>query len=307
MDSITINQSLPCVNDTKQVLFYISSVIVLIGVFGNSLTIGLIMFEKKFHTPTYVTIACLSCSDMMALTFSYLFRFVSPFNMVHSFVISGVAISCLHVSTCHVIMFAILRYLIVAHPLWSRKHVGIKAVLITSLCLWIYGVTYGIIHIRIFKKSNSKAVIVAIDRIFEIVVPLGLILTFHCLKLRHLKRSETRIISIQAKRMFRVISFIACTYFVTMTPIWTLVILRVTKVFDDDVPDYMCFTFAAAIVIYLLNFVIDPFIYFVFSPTFRKQIIRYSKCSNRYMYNTNTSHQSAYTSVSQLQHYSSGD
>lgn len=303
MDQVNFNQTISSLYETELILLCVSTVIVVIGVLGNSLTIGLIVCEKKFHTPTYVAIACLSFSDMTALTFSYLFKCVYPFSMVSFVVLSGISISCLHVSTCHVVLFAILRYLIVAHPLWSRRHVRIKAVLITSLFLWMYGVTYGVFHLMVLEKSSSRSVTIAVDRTLEIIVPLAFILVFHCLKIRHLKRSETPLISRQANRMFKVTSVIACAYFVTMTPIWTVVILIALDTFGEEPPGYMSIIFTISVLIYLLNFVIDPFIYFVFTPKFRKQILIRCKCFKRDTSNNDGQH-SAYTSMLQLHHNS---
>lgn len=300
MDQVKFsNLTVWSMRETEITLLCISTIILVIGVLGNCLTIGIIVFEKKFHTPTYVAIACLSFSDMAALTFSFLFKCVHPFTTDSFGVLPTVAIACYHVSTCHVILFAILRYLIVAHPFWSRRRVRVKVILFTSLCLWLYGATYGFIHLVVLEKSSYKSVPIIADRILEIVVPLVLILVFHCLKIRHLKQSKSSVISNQAKRMFKVTSVIACTYFVTMTPLWTVVILIFTNVFGEETPGYMTYVFAVSVLIFLLNFVADPFIYFVFTPTFRKHILKYFKCLKSKTYNTD--YYSAYTSVSNLQ------
>lgn len=281
---------LKSVHETGDILFYISTVIFVVGILGNTLTIGLVLYEKKFHTPTFTAIACLSISDLIALILSYMAKCIFPFSKYPVITLSRVALSCLHVSTCHVIMFAILRYLIIAYPLWSRRHLRVKVVLITSLLLWMYGATYGVIHkVMVENTYSGKIIVFIVDRFLEIVVPLVLILIFHCLKIRHIKRCDSQVISIQSKRMFKMTSVIACAYFVTMMPIWIVCVLIGTNTFRGQLPSNMYAVFVASVLIHLLNFVIDPFIYFIFTPIFRKQIMKYCKCSDGKTYDSHLS------------------
>lgn len=284
--TLYFNITSPATVEEQICILFLLSVVLTTGIIGNTLTIYFVITGKEFHTPTYITICCLSFADLMALSFNYTCILVYPVRvseiMPHKtfmfiyLIVSALAVSSLHVVTCHVIMFAVVRYLILVYPFWSRRYVTIKAIFITSICLWIYGAIYATCHIFIFEQpiANSFYVstryFVIIDRIVEIVLPLILVPFFHCMKIRHLRKSPTGILSNQAKRMLKVTSVIACSYFVTMIPMWTMILLITLNTHMEHISVYMI---GLSCIIYLLNFVINPLIYFLFTPIFRTRFI----------------------------------
>jgi uncharacterized YccA/Bax inhibitor family protein len=67
----------PLQDYTTMVIFILGTLLYFSGVIGNLITVLIIVFTKRLHSPTYVTIACLAVSDVMASSSRYiLFWFI---------------------------------------------------------------------------------------------------------------------------------------------------------------------------------------------------------------------------------------
>uniref|UniRef100_A0A8W8LL97 G-protein coupled receptors family 1 profile domain-containing protein n=1 Tax=Magallana gigas TaxID=29159 RepID=A0A8W8LL97_MAGGI len=105
------------------------------GVFGNLAAIGKIIYDPKYHTPTFAVIGQLALADFLSVTCVIFGRMTNILQVWSFFVfIWNVAVFS---SYFHVCLLSGVRYLITVYPLQSRQHLTVTAVCLCSLTIWI--------------------------------------------------------------------------------------------------------------------------------------------------------------------------
>lgn len=123
-------------------------VIFLIGVFGNSMVLYVVLKYRTLQTITNKFIACLSLSDLLLCLFAIPF---TPMNALHTTWVFG-SIMCklvpmvlalsVFVSTLTSVVIAIDRYIVIVHPHFPRMtH---KTQLIMIIGIWIISISSSV-------------------------------------------------------------------------------------------------------------------------------------------------------------------
>ncbi|XP_048742141.1 type-1 angiotensin II receptor A-like [Ostrea edulis] len=251
-----------------------------IGLIGNAITVVKILFDKKFHKPTYAAIGCLAVPDFCMIIVSYLAGFTNidsylRFNFpCEQYLISmcdlfdGVFYLAYFSSLGHVICLFTVRYLLTVHPLQSRKHVTASVVTGSSGMMWCISFVLSITAVSIIKlnvhlTTDESYFAMAILRAVVGFIPVCIIVTLHCLKLKTLRNSSVRTgIRNRMNLVIAVILLVFTSYqiFVIFFPI--LWVLDMTFNLEKSAEN----TFYTVMELFgFLHFSCNPYIYFFIS------------------------------------------
>ncbi|XP_033735113.1 delta-type opioid receptor-like [Pecten maximus] len=260
------------------------SVIALCGIITNFIVILVITRDSRLRRPTFTAIVALSLCDFTFLLFRYIryivtgyFRDIIPHNVMKTikFVCDLVGLTAGGSSIVHVILLSVLRYYIVVHPLKSHIAITNKRIILVSLGVWVLSALNGWFYLYavIINRKNdlqmSKVTNIVVTMVMSIL-PLAIILFFHVLKARKLKDSIAACKLNATKQMSQIVTFVIVTYIVTTTPVNTRDILVIS--WGDTKETWMMVFGQVGRLLLFLNYAINPFIYFVHSPQFRKNI-----------------------------------
>ncbi|XP_052677164.1 somatostatin receptor type 5-like [Crassostrea angulata] len=180
------------------------------GFVGNLVTIGKIVRDSKYHTPTFAAIGLLAFADFLSVTFSS-FSWLTNIWMLWSYGVEITLISMFS-SYIHVCLMSAVRYLITVHPLQSRQHLTVTAVCLCSLTMWIFsGITVTFIRQIQLNIDDSSIV----DLLVIIFIPLtvcSIIITLHVKKIRTLRSSMS--VTDQAQRRMNIVVTVITSIFV---------------------------------------------------------------------------------------------
>lgn len=256
---------------TDVIFNIMSAVIAVLGVIGNFVTIVMISYQSRFHTPTFVAIKCLAVSDFFG-TIAAVFEFFTnvlfllqhnAFSYLYLFDIINLTVYLC--SLCHVLLLCAVRYLLVVHPLDSRQYLTVTVVSLGSLTSWVLCFVFVGIYIYLVSTFENKKIVLAIDMmeaIFEIlylIIAAIIIILMHFKKVVAIKKSSTQI-QIQTKLNFiaSVMIFFIFLCRIIDTVVDVLFVLEKTELITTRVRKlYIFFSFF----IYSYN----PYILFVFS------------------------------------------
>ena len=146
-DNVTrINTSSGQNGDSTNVL---ASSVLLLGVLPNILVMICVIADHEMHKPTFVMIAGLALSDLIALITSealILHKYVinkddwAVLNMdMTSYVLMSMASDSSVTSCLHIIALACMRYMIVVHTFKARVWLTVRKTVLISFLLWIAG------------------------------------------------------------------------------------------------------------------------------------------------------------------------
>lgn len=132
-----------------------ASVLVCIGIIGNSITVCFVAVSKRLHTPTYVLIGCLAVSDVLAsvtryvqIFDRYLFKEYS-----HRYIYEIFTFLFLHSAFFHMVLVSYVRFVFITNPLKSLK-ITCKKILLMSFAVWIssavVSIGYGTVTVLFF-------------------------------------------------------------------------------------------------------------------------------------------------------------
>ena len=253
---------------------------VIVGLIGNTLTVTVVACRKEMRTPTYTMIACLAVTDAVSLMMWYTELYTNtwywmskcfrvkirgPYFDVHTvlnFAKSNAA--------THLCLFALIRYIAVVHPLTFQQSVTPKRVILLSVIGWL--VIFIFVMIIAFISDNVEAssrykVRLLLDVLY-FIVPTTIFLTFHCLKVRALRRSPSLHNNVEHRMNIIVIIILSIFVLVALeTPLIRLLILF------DAMNFYVR---GVGNLLFLFNCANNPVIYFI--PTFLK-LVRHLQCS----------------------------
>lgn len=164
-DLRTLHQKLPdSVVPTWIFLSIINSTAVLPTIALNFLILWTIIENQRLRSVGYnILLACLALTDFVVgsivqpLTVSYLVCLIvkcsSPCKMFSGLAIFTLLIICLNL--CTLTMLSIERYFAVEYPIYYRRHVTKRKLLLATVLLWITFPTASIIS-RIYIDSSAK-------------------------------------------------------------------------------------------------------------------------------------------------------
>jgi hypothetical protein len=265
-------------------ILVVATVVSVVGILANAGVLGTIFYIRRLHKPIFLGFAALALSDFLYLVFNtfrvHLNRFTPNENEIETAtIVLGVPIlTCVLSSACHVTFLSVQQYFMIAHPLSSLARQTNKTVLYASLAIWIVCAIPSSVYIYAVKISDDDV----FGRIMNFVItipatflPISIILTCHFLNLKALRKSVTNDRPSTRQKMSRVVSLVILSYLFNMLPINIHDTIKLAGKLQLSTT-YMVL-YRIAFVLLQLNFTVNPFIYFIFTPHCRR-VVRFKCC-----------------------------
>lgn len=258
----------------------ILSIISICGIIGNLVVTYAVISEKRLHTPTFIVISCLALSDLTFLLSRYT-RFIvdgyfSTSLTVPEYRIARAVLDFLGLigagsSIFHLLYMSFVRYYIIVHPLKAHVKLTSKRVLVISCLLFIGAAAISTLYLfAVVINITAQALRQAVNWTVTILmsfVPIFVIGITHVFKAKALLKSLSTAEE-TARKMSRVITFVIVCYLITTTPSNVMDIINLLKIFPFTLTFFHLMM--AFRILLFLNFAINPFIYFIFSPQFKR-------------------------------------
>ncbi|XP_052692599.1 olfactory receptor 2M7-like [Crassostrea angulata] len=251
-----------------------ASVLVCIGLFGNSITVCFVAVSKRLHTPTYVLIGCLAVSDVLASVTRYVKifdRYVFK-EYSHACIYVIFTFLFLHSAFFHMVLVSYVRFVFITNPLRSLN-LTCKRILWMSLAVWIISVVvsigYGTFKVLDLMQMISSETAVSAEVGFVMYVcgfPFIIVVVFNVQKLYYLYNQTANVRRTRIANLMSVMfSIIIVIYLLsTIYPLiyvieFGLLKCSLSDIHKDLVHDMFSFSL-------LVNTCLNPLIYFMFSP-----------------------------------------
>ncbi|KAM9496175.1 trace amine-associated receptor 13c-like [Clarias gariepinus] len=281
-------------------LYVCSAAVVLLTVCGNLLIIISVFYFKQLHTPTNMLVLSLAVSDFLigALVMPPMFIWTTEscwiFNKYYCmsyFIIDSVLTS---LSIYHIALIAVDRYLALSNPFLYTKSISTRTMTIVVSSNWCASMTY-IIALGYFNRIFTSSVMCpgecyvflnevwsVIDLVITFIFPLSVIIILyirvfiiakkHATAIRELNnhtRPKTQKITSHSmkseRKAAKVLCILVCVFLVCLLPYFIYSLL-------GNVIELQTETFQKVLIMFYFNSTINPFIYALFYPWFRKCI-----------------------------------
>ncbi|XP_060761336.1 trace amine-associated receptor 13c-like [Neoarius graeffei] len=310
MNLMDLNRSDRCMNfscpersvsPAAYILLYVcSAAVVLLTVCGNLLVIISVFHFKQLHTPTNMLVLSLAVSDffvgaivmppmlMWIIESCWIFGrdFCPSFLLINGFLTI--------VSIYNIALIAVDRYLALSIPFLYMNHVSVRIILVVIIFDWGVVMVYNLallyftgIFMNILLCPGEcfyllNEVWYVIDIVFSFIFPLSVIIILytrvfviakkHATVIRELNnhtRPETQKITSHSmkseRKAAKVLGILVSVFLVCLLPYFIYSLL-------GDIIEVQQATFHTVIFIIYLNSTMNPFIYALFYPWFRRCI-----------------------------------
>ena len=248
--------------------FVAALIITALGFLGNAVTVAVISCWKELHTPTFTMIACLAVSDAYSLLQHFVWHYTFLFNGPYiyycldrkMYIIARnlfIFVGRLNAGF-QLCLLAFFRYIAVVHPLKFRTYFSPKKVIFTSFIGWVIVVIFSTvitviltIESQIFDTWKQYLDFRRSISFLNVIIPTLLFITFHCLKMRALRRSP--LLNMNTSRKMSVVIFFIILIYVSSSASIALGQLEIQ--FFGNIN-----TLA-----FIISCAINPFIYFLAS------------------------------------------
>ncbi|XP_026886349.2 trace amine-associated receptor 13c-like [Electrophorus electricus] len=278
------------------VLLYVSlAAVVLLTVCGNLLIIISVCHFKQLHTPANMLILSLAVSDcligalvmptslLQMIESCWMFRraFCACYLLTAYFLTS--------VSIYNVALIAVDRYFALFNPFLYTKAVSLSRMCIVVLCDWVVSLSYNLTLQYFHLNSLSGAVcsrgcflvlnevLSLVDLLLTFIFPCAVIITLytlvfviakkHATAIRDLNRTQTsKKVSISKKserKAAKVLGILVFVFLTCLFPYFVYCVLGVMIKVEEE-------TFTKLLILLYLNSTINPVIYALFYPWFKK-------------------------------------
>ncbi|XP_060560983.1 neuromedin-U receptor 2-like [Ruditapes philippinarum] len=276
-----------CYTCHDECVFKAIEIVFLIGVVANICVIILVLKDKKLRTPTFISIGCLACCDAIFISVNLISSMevvIRSLSCSYPLTYTGKATStitgiCWFAANAHVSVIALVRYVLMLHPLKSQLYLSNRKIMVSSASIWVIGISiwmliYGLAEYNIVSPSKS---VTYVNIIWGIVyfTPLMITVSLHFKKWYFIRVAARKNLSgngsIQkiATRMSRVILLIIILATVLPLPRFVITCLRKDESsFRSEIRNL--FIRDISFLLFLLNHAINPFLYAFMSTPFRK-------------------------------------
>lgn len=262
--------------DINNAIFIFGTIVFIVGVVGNTVTVTFIFGSKTLHTPTYLTICCLAVADELASISRYLHILPvkslvkdSKWNLLFSIF----SFLFVHSSHFHMTLVSYVRYVFLGKPLESLE-IDNKSIPKLSGNIWTYSfivsTVYGIV-LFLYDDGTIIGLTEFFFGFYVIGVPFALVIYFHIKKMYYLYNLHSlRIENNQiAGRLSRIFLIIISIYLASVLYPLLCTIIQMVFGSEAEVTRYFSLFYSNFFHLCLLfNNCINPLIYFVFSPPF---------------------------------------
>ncbi|XP_056001310.1 thyrotropin-releasing hormone receptor-like [Ostrea edulis] len=276
----------------------ISTILLVIGVAGNTIIIILVSTRKELRTPTFTAIACLSVADLLCLCSRYVYTInaIKHFMEYQAWSMYGtVTFYFLHSANFHIMLIAYLRYVFITKPLRS-VNITTKSVLKMSGGVWFAGILTGSLYcltivLELYENITVEhsSVLQVIFYIYVTFVPFLLIVVLHIIKIFKLNKmghlSTGKHLSI-SRKMSLMLFIVILIYILSTTPMLaTMILYLICMSIDYRLAvcqiSFFYYTVSVVSLCLLLNNAVNPLVYFFFSPPSLKVLRRIKQCCTK--------------------------
>lgn len=256
----------------------------LVGIIANGAVLATIFRTGRLHKPVFMGFAALALADFLYLIFNTFFVHLHWFfpdnkgSETAANVLSVIVVTSAFSSASHVTFLSVQQYFMIAHPLSSLAKQTNRTVFIASLTVWIVCTIPSSFYIYAVRISNDPVLGRLVNFSVTIIVtflPIIIILICHFLKLKALRESVMNNRQSTRDRMSKVVSVVILTYLVTTLPINIHDTIKLAGKIELSTVYFIIYRIA--FILLHLNFTINPFIYFLFTPQCRR-ILMMVKC-----------------------------
>lgn len=256
----------------------------LVGIIANGAVLATIFRTRRLHKPVFMGFAALALADFLYLIFNTFFVHLHWFfpdnkgSETAANVLSVIVVTSAFSSASHVTFLSVQQYFMIAHPLSSLAKQTNRTVFIASLTVWIVCTIPSSFYIYAVRISNDPVLGRLVNFSVTIIVtflPIIIILICHFLKLKALRESVMNNRQSTRDRMSKVVSVVILTYLVTTLPINIHDTIKLAG--KIELSTVYLIIYRIAFILLHLNFTINPFIYFLFTPQCRR-ILMMVKC-----------------------------
>lgn len=256
----------------------------LVGIIANGAVLATIFRTRRLHKPVFMGFAALALADFLYLIFNTFFVHLHWFfpdnkgSETAANVLSVIVVTSAFSSASHVTFLSVQQYFMIAHPLSSLAKQTNRTVFIASLTVWIVCTIPSSFYIYAVRISNDPVLGRLVNFSVTIIVtflPIIIILICHFLKLKALRESVMNNRQSTRDRMSKVVSVVILTYLLTTLPINIHDTIKLAG--KIELSTVYLIIYRIAFILLHLNFTINPFIYFLFTPQCRR-ILMMVKC-----------------------------
>ncbi|XP_062621847.1 melanocortin receptor 3-like [Saccostrea cucullata] len=272
-------------------IFVSTTIMLIVGAFGNCFTIIFIAVKGKLHTPTFTVIACLGIADLLASCS----RFISAlniyfpiFNYKEITIYHIFTLFFLHAANWHIVLLAYVRCALISSPFESLgitcgKVIKISAVLwaFSGVATCAYG-TVKIMEIKGIIKYQHTLITEITFASYIYLLPLFFVVFFHFKKIiaikRHQSVTRTQRYTHMSRSMSIMFIIIIAIFIISFTPFYVYIVI-VYVCTENNWELYVCtsYTFVLSYIIaslcIMFNNCINPIVYFMFSPPARQFLL----------------------------------
>lgn len=281
-------RNLPCGYCDANCVYNAVEISLFIGVLANALVIIRVAKDKKLRDPTFIGIAALALPDLLFLLHNLTISFETviisytcqppkilsrPWYILNSMIWFS--------ANSHVAFLAVLRYLTIAYPIKSSIYLTPKRVMLLSAGVWTLGILLlgtlaGLITLKIVLPGTSGEFII-IWWITVYLIPLIVTTILHILKICRVKKASKASATGHTRRSYNRMAKIVPLVIImaTVLPLPKLVfncIRTISKNGNEIFPseNFKIHFKGVSQIVYLINHLINPFIYGFLSKKFRK-------------------------------------
>ncbi|KAL4217112.1 Olfactory receptor [Mactra antiquata] len=275
----------------------------IVGVFANALVIARVCRDRKLRDPTFVGIAALAVADLLFLVLNLTVAFerviismqcIKPVLISRPWYILNSMIW--FAANSHVALLAILRYLTIVYPIRCTVYLTPGKVVLLSMFVWVLGILLlGTLSVLItvgIVLPGTSGEFVIIWWITVYIIPLLVTVILHILKLLRVKRSANEATTIATRRsisrMSKIVPLVIAMATILPLPKLVYNCLRAT---NNEVvmlqSSYRVHIKGTSELIYLINYIVNPFIYGFLSKKFRRSIKEMFNCMFGVCYGNN--------------------
>uniref|UniRef100_A0A8C4RHC2 G-protein coupled receptors family 1 profile domain-containing protein n=1 Tax=Erpetoichthys calabaricus TaxID=27687 RepID=A0A8C4RHC2_ERPCA len=282
------------------ILYIIFIAAILLATFGNLVVIISIAHFKQLHTPTNVLTLSMAVADFIIGVFVMPVRLIQTMNKcwdleVHTCMASVFCCTVITtISLAHLIFLSVDRYYAVCYPLhYSTKITVGRAWVFAAIC-WICSICYNILLFYVvfnflldkkvctgFCLFVTNLTLLIVDTLFNSILPFSVMLVFyskilivaiqHAKALRNIRNEAQTVQKKKQKKGFMekqnkatiTIGIVIGTFFLIINQFTIFAFLSLFITVSESVfniPKYLL----------LFNFALNPLIYGLFYPWFRK-------------------------------------
>ncbi|XP_060761210.1 trace amine-associated receptor 13c-like [Neoarius graeffei] len=308
MNLTELNQSDRCVNfscpersvsPVVYILLYVcSAAVVLLTVCGNLLVIISVFHFKQLHTPTNMLMLSLAVSDflvgifVMPPTFSWIIETCWIFGRDFCSVFWLMSCFITNVSVHNIALIAVDRYLALSNPFLYMNHVSVRITCAVIVFDWSIVMAHNLALLYFNRNFTSSVTCpgecflfmnetwTVIDLVFSFIFPCSVIIILytrvfeiakkHATAIRELNnhtRPETQKITSHSmkseRKAAKVLGILVSVFLVCLLPYFIYSLL-------GDIIELQAEIFKKLSILFCLNSTINPVIYALFYPWFRR-------------------------------------